>query len=115
MSDTQDGVPRYIGQTDGDPERRLNKHLAKAIEKDEKTPLHKWIRDVLRSGYMVDVHVIQKDIAQKELDLFERYWMRQFQNLLNTIFFGPRSTEATPLAAQVIQALRQKVMTQKSS
>jgi hypothetical protein len=105
----RDGIPQYVGKTQADPERRLKQHLARALEEDDHSPLYNWIRDVIRGGYLIDIHVLQWDIMPKELDLFERYWIRQFPNLLNMGMPEPGPPEATPAAAQVTRALQEKV------
>jgi hypothetical protein len=106
---TQDGIPRYVGKTQADSERRLKQHLARALEEDDRSPLYNWIRDVIRAGYLIETYVIQREIASKELGLFERYWIKQFPNLLNTGLPESRPAEPTPAAAQVTRALQGKV------
>jgi len=109
MYSTQDGIPRYVEKIQGDSERRLKQHLARALEQDDRSPLYNWIRDVIRAGYLIDIHVLQREITPKELDLFENYWIKQFPNLLNTGLPEPRPAEPTPAAAQVTRALQDKV------
>jgi hypothetical protein len=102
---TQDGVPRYIGRTEGEPERRLNQHLARALEETDRSALYEWIRSVLRSGHLVDLHVLQQEIAPKELDMFEKYWISQFTNLVNTTYHGIKGNQSTAIGEQIAHAL----------
>jgi hypothetical protein len=106
---TQDGVPRYIGKTEGEPERRLNQHLARALEEDDRSSLYNWIRDVLRAGFLVEIHVLQRDVAPKELSLFEHYWMQQFHDLVNSSNGVPRQDQSSPIGLQVARALAERL------
>lgn len=103
---SQDGVPRYVGKTEEDAERRLKRHIARALEEDDRSPLYAWMRDVFRAGHLVEMHVLQREVAPKELDMFERYWMGQFPNLLNAIVPEPRAAELSPVAAQIVRGLQ---------
>jgi hypothetical protein len=111
---TQDGVPRYIGRTEGEPERRLNQHLARALEEADRSTLYEWIRSVLRSGHLVDLHILQQEIAPKELDIFEKYWISQFIDLVNNTNPGIQTTKPTAIAQQITQALALKVSGQNN-
>ena len=112
---TQDGVPRYIGRTEGEPERRLNQHLARALEEADRSALNEWILGVLRAGHLVDLHVLQSEISPKELDIFEKYWISQFIDLINIIHIDSKRNNPTYLAQQIIQALALKTSGQKHS
>lgn len=104
---TIDGVPRYIGQTRGDSVRRFKQHLAAAIDKDERGAVCDWIRDVLRTKHTIGFRTIQEDIAPKDLDMFEGYWIEQFPNLLNTD--APARRKPSPTAQKIIEAIRSEV------
>ena len=112
---TQDGVPRYIGRTEGEPERRLNQHLARALEEADRSVLYEWIRSVLRAGHLVDLHILQSEVAPKELDIFEKYWISQFVNLVNTTNIDSKITKPTNLARQIAEALALKTSGQQKS
>ena len=101
---TEDGVPRYIGQTRGDVSRRHKHHLAAALDKDEKGAVCDWIRNVLRRERSIGIRVIQEDINPKDLDMFERYWIEQFPNLLNN--GAPNRRKPTVTAQKIIEALQ---------
>ena len=109
---TQDGAPRYIGKTEGEPERRLNLHLARALEDEDRSALYEWVRSVLRSGHLVDLHVLQSEIDQNELDIFEKYWISQFIGLVNTANIETKRDKTTAIGEQVTSALLLKVRTQ---
>ncbi len=47
--------------------------------------LYEWIRNTWRNGYDVSFHTLQEGIVPKDLDMFERYWIAQFTNLLNVV------------------------------
>src|SRR5262245_10547915 len=80
---TEDGIPRYIGQTRGEAKKRHKHHLAAALDKKEKGRIYDWMREVLRKEHTVGIRVIQDDIAPIDLDTFESYWIEQFPNLIN--------------------------------
>jgi hypothetical protein len=80
---SDDGIPRYVGKTTREPERRWKEHVARALDKSDEGRLCDWLRDVLRRGALVQFWVLQEDIAPVDLDTFEVYWMRQFANLFN--------------------------------
>src|SRR5690348_17061783 len=106
---TQDGEPRYIGQTDGDPVRRHKHHLTCALENEERTPLYDWIRTVLRSGHLVEMYVVQEDVTPKELLLFERYWFKQFSNLLNVIDNDFRVKSCSKVANAIKTSIQERL------
>lgn len=107
---SQDGLPRYVGRTEEVPERRLKRHIARALEEDDRSPLYNWMRDVFRGGHLVETHVLQHEIAPKELEMFEKYWMQQFPNLVNTLLPDPRAISFSPVAEQVVAGLRAKIL-----
>jgi hypothetical protein len=110
-----DGIPRYVGKTEEDPERRLKRYIARALEEHDRSALYAWMRDVFRRGHLVEMHVLQREIAPKEGDMFERYWMSQFPDLLNTGVTEPRATELSPVAAQVVRGLQELIAAQRRS
>jgi hypothetical protein len=101
---SEDGVPRYIGQTRGDASRRHKQHLATALDKDEKGAICDWIREALRREQSIKIYVIQEDINPKDLDMFEGYWIEQFPNLLNN--GAPNRRKPTVTAQKIIEALQ---------
>jgi hypothetical protein len=101
---TEDGQPRYIGQTRSEANRRRKQHLAAALDKDEKGPVCDWIRDVLRREQSIGVRVIQEDINPKDLEMFERYWIEQFPRLLNN--GAPERRKPTVTAQKIIEAIQ---------
>ncbi len=111
---TQDGRPRYIGQTDADPERRLKQHLAAALDAESTAPVHGWVRDVLRTGFLVDIFVLQTDVVPKELRLFEDYWIQQFPDLLNHPPERHVSRTPSPTAQKIIDGIAQRVARARS-
>jgi hypothetical protein len=104
---TEDGTPRYVGQTRGDAARRLKQHLAAALDKEERGAVCDWIRDVLRRGGTIAVRVIQEDVPPMELDMFEAYWIEQFVGLLNSCTSSRRS--CSPTAQKIVDAIRSEI------
>jgi hypothetical protein len=104
---TEDGMPRYVGQTRGDVAKRLEQHLAVALDKDEKGAVCDWIRGVLRRGGTVSVRPIQEDVAPMELEMFEAYWIEQFTGLLNKS--APNRSACSPTAQKIVDAIRSEI------
>jgi len=102
---TEDGMPRYVGQTEQRPDQRHKRHLTAALEM-EKGSLYDWIRDVLRKGHLVEVYVLQEDVIPADLDLYEEYWIGSFPSLLNVRRVGPSPAEPTAVGRDIIAAIR---------
>ena len=92
---TFDGVIRYIERTEGAALNRFDLLVTKALDR-EAGVLCDWFRDQWRSGNEVRSHVLQEDIAEDDLQLFEAYWIEQFADLLNA---APRSDPVCPTSA----------------
>jgi hypothetical protein len=104
---TEDGIPRYVGKAADKVSYRFKQHVTAALEK-EPGALYDWMRDVWRSEFDVAVHTLQEGIIPKDENMFERYWIEQFSNLLNVA--GNRATkEPSSVAQQVIAALRAQI------
>lgn len=105
---TFEGVPRYIGMTEGSAEKRYKKHVASALELAN-GELYDWIRETWRAKHDVSFHVLQTDIIPAELSFYERYWMSQFPNL-----FNKRDNDAPPkglseLGQHIVVAIKTKL------
>ena len=83
---------------------RFKQHIAAALEK-QPGALYDWIRDVWRRGFDIAVHTLQEGIVPKDLDMFERYWMDQFSDLLN-VAGNNRPTQDTAVGSQVRAGLK---------
>jgi hypothetical protein len=105
---TADGRPRYVGQTTKPTAARHARHLRDAA-KTASTDLHRWILGVENDGFQVRAHVLQLNVAPRELNLFERYWMSQFAGLLNCGPGTPTVRVDTPLGRAVKRALRRQL------
>lgn len=104
---TEDGVPRYVGRAADKVSYRFKQHVTAALEK-EAGDLYEWMRDVWRSDFDVLVYTLQQGIAPRDEAMFEQYWIDQFSALLNVA--GNRAgKEASPVAQQVIAALRAQI------
>jgi len=79
---TADGEPRYVGRAENGAQKRLKQHRTLALEKADGT-LYDWIRDLYRSGFEVDAHILQSDVIPADLEFYEKYWIAQFPGLLN--------------------------------
>lgn len=101
---TEDGKPRYIGQTEYLADKRYKKHLASAIEMNEGI-LYDWVREVWRKNFEVEYHTLQTNINPSDLDFYEIYWISQFPDLLN-IKNRVDVTELTTVGNEVIIAIQ---------
>jgi hypothetical protein len=101
---TEDGEPRYVGRASDKVSFRFKQHITAALEK-QPGALYDWIRDVWRRGFDIAVHTLQEGIVPKDLDMFERYWMDQFSDLLN-VAGNNRPSQDTAVGSQVRAALK---------
>jgi hypothetical protein len=108
---TEDGHPRYVGQTGDSVDRRLKQHVVAALDK-KPGALCDWMRDVWRRGYEIEVYTLQKDIMPKDVLNFEKYWTAQFNGLLNS-GLAPDAID-TPLGAELRAALRMRIGTKSA-
>jgi hypothetical protein len=104
---TEDGEPRYVGIATDKVSYQFKRLITASLEK-EPGELYEWIRNAWRDGHDVCFHILQDGIIAKDLDLFERYWVAQFTNLLNVIS-EPRTAVDSPVARDIKAALRQQV------
>jgi len=105
---TEDCLPRYVGRADRSTEHRFKQHIAAGLSK-HRGPLYDWIRDVWRSGFEVGHYTLQRAVNPSDRDMFEQYWIQQFDGLLNVKGLKEH-TATTPLGAQVIAAIREIVL-----
>lgn len=104
---TEDGVPRYIGQTSDKVSYRFKLHVTEALEK-EPGPVYDWMRDVWRGDFDVAVYTLQEGILPADEAMFKKYWIDQFSNLLDGE--GDRKRKAnSPVAKQIITVLRKQL------
>ncbi len=104
---TADGVPRYVGRAADKVSYRFKQHVTAALEK-EPGSLYDWMRDVWRGDFDVLVHTLQEGVIPKDEAMFEQYWIDQFSTLLNVAGNRP-GKEASPVAQEVITALRAQI------
>jgi hypothetical protein len=101
-----------VGRASDKVSYRFHQHVAAALEK-EPGALYDWIRDLWRRGFDVGVHTLQESIIPKDMDMFERYWMDQFADLLNVT--GHTAGKADSRVAQTIkQVLKSEVSRARS-
>ena len=79
---TRDGIPRYVGQTEYSGKKRRDLHVTKALDRQSGL-LYDWIRNEWREGFDVDYWTLQDDIIPADLEMYEMYWIEQFDSLLN--------------------------------
>ena len=101
---TEDGGPRYVGRASDKVSYRFKQHIAAALEK-QPGALYDWMRDVWRRGFDVAVYTLQDEIIPKDFDMFEKYWIDQFSNLLNFIGNGGM-TQDSPIGRQIKEAIQ---------
>ena len=68
--------------------------------------MYDWMRDVWRSDFDILVYTLQEGVASRDETTFEQHWNDQFITLLNAPSTG---NEASPVAQQVIVALRAQI------
>lgn len=108
---TEDGEPRYVGKSTDKVSYRFRKHITAAMEK-EPGDLYEWIRDAWRKDHDVSFYILQDGIIPKDLDMFEKYWIAQFTNLLNVVS-NPKTAVDSPVAQDIKAALKQQVQEAK--
>jgi hypothetical protein len=99
--------PRYVDRSVDKVSYQFKKHVTAAMDKNP-GELYEWIRNVWRSGYDVSFHILQEGIIPKDLDMFERYWIAQFANLLN-VAINPQTARDSPVARDIKAALKQQI------
>lgn len=104
---TEDGDPRYVGQTSEKVRYRFKKHVTAALE-HEPGALYDWMRDVWRRKFDVDIYILQEDVVPKDLDMFEQYWIDQFSNLLN-IRKNSKTTRDSAVAKEIRAHLKTRL------
>ena len=73
---------RYVGQTEYNARKRLDLTVTKALE-HEPGALFNWVREQWSNGAEIETYTLQDDIIPADLDLYEGYWIEQFDRLLN--------------------------------
>lgn len=101
---TEDGVPRYVGRASDKLSYCFKQHVTAALEKQPST-LYDWMRDVWRRDHDIGVYTLQDGITPADLDLFEKYWIDQFADLLNVVD-NKASKVDTSVAKQIKAAIR---------
>lgn len=99
--------PRYVGQTTKSVDIRLAQHLGDA-RRGAATAVGGWIRGRLAAGFPIHAHILQWTVAPVDLDLFERYWIGQFTDLLNADGAAPRAVTHSAIARTVIAFLQDR-------
>lgn len=79
---TDDGLVRYVGQTEYSAQKRLDLIVTKSLER-EPGALYDWVRDAWRAEKEIRAYVLQDDVIPADLEMFEAYWIEQFGGLLN--------------------------------
>ena|SRR5271166_3789764 len=105
---TEDGVPRYVGQTEGTAAKRRQRHIARALDHDVGA-LYDWLRAVFAKKHDVGVHVLQISVPPSDLDMFEKYWISQFENLLNLRRSNSAPATASAIGRQVIDGIKRQL------
>jgi hypothetical protein len=104
----EDGLPRYVGQTDQDVALRYKQHLSSALDKGIVSAVNDWIRSVLRRESIIEYYVIQSDVNPQVLRVYEHYWLQQFSDLVNVN--GPKTDVSTKIGYQLIEAIRASLL-----
>ena len=67
-----------------------------------------WTRAAWRNGDEVEMHALQFDVAESDLDLFQRYWRAQFGGLNSETGKKSRRSKHSGVGLKVIEAIRAK-------
>jgi hypothetical protein len=100
---TENGVPRYVGQTCAAVGDRLNQHFRDA-SRQGRSKLHRWIRTAQSRGFEVRAHLLQVAVHPADMNFYEHYWRQQFAGLLNRTGRAERRRH-TPVGEAVERAL----------
>ncbi len=80
LIDTDNSRPFYIGKTNN-PQRRLSEHICESKRRAGKAILKEaYIRNAITAGLKVEM-VILEDVTKNEVDIAERFWIKNFQHL----------------------------------
>jgi hypothetical protein len=104
---TEDGEPRYVGRATDKVSHQFRKQIAAALEK-QPGELYDWIRNSWRNEHDVCFYILQDGIISKDLDLFEKYWIAQFANLLN-VASDSKSRVDSPVARDIKAVLKEQI------
>jgi len=104
---TEDGNPRYVGKASDKVSYRFKQHITAALD-NEKGSLYDWIRNVWRTDHDIAFHTLQENIIPKDLDMFEKYWIDQFSDLLNVAGNG-HPQEDSKVGKEVRAALKNQI------
>lgn len=107
---SEDGIPKYIGMTEWNSEKRWKKHISDALEK-QPGRLYDWMRSVVRNNEYVSYRVLQTDITPSELNFYEKYWISQFKDLLNVRDNEKPPTDNSEVARNVIVSIKAELVT----
>lgn len=78
---TGEGAIRHVEQTEYAASKNLDLIVTKALDREPGILLD-WVRDQWRAGHEIRAYVLQDEIISADLEMFETYWIGQFQNLL---------------------------------
>jgi len=104
---TEDGKPRYVGRANDKVSYRFKQHITAALDK-EPGPVYDWMRDVWRRNHDIAFYILQQGIVPIDVDLFEKYWIDQFTDLLNVIGNKSGNTNS-PIANQITTAIQLQI------
>ena len=108
---SEDGMPRYVGMTEGEADKRWKKHIASALDLANGS-LYDWMRSVVRQGNYVGVHVLQSGVIPADLAFYESYWISHFPELFNVRENAAPATELSDIARQIVLTIKAKLVTQ---
>ena len=108
---SENGIPHYVGMTEGSAEKRWKKHLTSALDKVS-GELYDWMRDVTRRSGYIDFHVLQAGIIPADLQFYEEYWITQFPDLFNVRSNSTPPVAPSKIGSQVILAIKAKLVIQ---
>lgn len=98
---------RYVGAS-RTPATRLQQHIATARRPAPNLPVHRWIRELLDSGLVPELHILQAVPLAKPWQAAERRWIASFagSELLNV---APGGHSWPPIPSQARASARAKL------
>jgi hypothetical protein len=108
---SDDGVPQYVGATEGSADKSWKRHITEALDLAPGS-LYDWMRETAQGGNYVGVHVLQSSVDAADLNFYESYWVSQFPGLFNTPGIRKPSSALTDTASSVIAAIKSKLAAQ---
>ena len=101
---TREGTVRHVGQAADTAAGDLDMLVTKALDQ-ESGALFDWIRNEWRLGCEIRPYIIQDQIVLADLEMFETYWVAQFDGLLTAAPSANPNHRTTALGERINDAI----------